>query len=177
MSNNITLGGNLVLKLTNAGGTKNDQLVVAPQNGGALVTGGTLTVTNIGPALVPGNTFHLFPAGVSGFSNILLPVSDNNHKYTWTTNLAFNGSITLNTATLLVNTNPLTANFTGVPGAGNTLHFTWAADHQGWQLYTNSVGLTSPGTWYPVAGSSTTTSETITINPAQPQVFFQLRYP
>ena len=83
----------------------------------------------------------------------------------------------LKTATLLVNTNPATANFMGVPGANHTLQFTWAADHQGWQLYTNSVGPTLPTTWYPVAGSSNTTSATITINPAQPQVFFQLRYP
>ena len=115
VSNNITLGGNLVLKLNNAGGTKNDHWW-CPLNGGALVGGGTLTVTNLGPALVPGNTFHLFPAGVSGFANISLPVSDHNYKYTWTTNLAFNGSITLQSAVPLVNTNPATANFTGCPG-------------------------------------------------------------
>jgi hypothetical protein len=177
VSNNVTLGGNLVLKLSNASGTKSDHLVVSPQNGGTLTYGGTLTVTNIGPALVQGNKFQLFPGAVTSFSNITLPVSDNNYRYTWNNQVASNGSITLQSATLLVNTNPATANFQGVSGANNTLHFTWAADHQGWQLYTNSVGLTSPGTWYPWAGSASTTSETITINPAQPQVFFQLRYP
>jgi len=175
VSNNVTLGGNLVLKLNNTGGPNNDTLAVI----GTLTAGGTLTVTNIGPALVAGTTFHLFPAGVTGFAQVNLPVTDNNnYRYTWNTSqLASNGSITLLTATPPVNTNPATANFTGVPGANNTLHFTWAADHQGWQLYTNSVGLTAPGAWYPWAGSSNGTSTTITINPAQPQVFFQLRYP
>jgi len=173
VSNNVTLGGNLVLKLNNLTGPNNDKLVVK----GTLTTGGTLTVTNIGPALVAGNTFQLFPSGVTGFSQLILPVSDNNYKYTWTTNLAASGSITLQSVTPLVNTNAATANFRGVPGANNTLQFTWAADHQGWQLYTNIVGLTAPGSWYPMAGSSNGTSATITINPAQPQVFFQLRYP
>ena len=60
---------------------------------------------------------------------------------------------------------------------GNTLQFTWAPDHQGWQLYTNAVGLTAAGSWFPLAGTAAGTNATITINPAQPQVFFQLRYP
>jgi hypothetical protein len=47
----------------------------------------------------------------------------------------------------------------------------------GWQLYTNAVGLTATTSWFPVAGSAAVTNETISINPAIPNVFFQLRYP
>jgi autotransporter-associated beta strand protein len=172
VNNTATLGGHTVLKLNNSGSPNSDELV-AP----TLVGGGTLMVTNLGPALVAGNQFQLFSGPVSGFANLSLPVSDHNYKYAWTTNLALNGSIVVQSVAPLVNTNPATVNFRGVSGADNTLHFTWAADHQGWQLYTNSVGLTAPAAWYPWAGSSNGASTTITINPAQPQVFFQLRYP
>jgi hypothetical protein len=75
-----------------------------------------------------------------------------------------------------VNIDPVTANFKVVP-TGQTLHFTWAADHQGWQLYTNAVGLTATSNWYPVSGSANGTNQDIMVNPQKPNVFFQLRYP
>jgi hypothetical protein len=82
------------------------------------------------------------------------------------------------TGLVFVNTDPATANFTAsVSGSGHTLNFSWAADHKGWQLYTNAVGLSATGSWYPVPGSASGTSQSITVNPAQPNVFFQLRYP
>jgi hypothetical protein len=87
-------------------------------------------------------------------------------------------------ATALINTNPATANFaftvTGGGGGGGgsqTLNFSWAPDHLGWQLYTNSVGLTATGSWFPVTGSAAVTNENIAINPSKTNVFFQLRYP
>ena len=76
----------------------------------------------------------------------------------------------------LVNTNAATANFKAV-NTGSSLQFTWAPDHKGWQLYTNAIGLNATSSWFPVPGSASVTNETITINPAQPNVFFQLRYP
>jgi hypothetical protein len=79
-----------------------------------------------------------------------------------------------------VNTNPATAHFaasvTGSAGS-QTLNFTWAPDHKGWQLYTNAVGLTATGSWFPVPGSASVTNESITVDPTKPNVFFQLRYP
>jgi hypothetical protein len=57
------------------------------------------------------------------------------------------------------------------------LNFSWAPDHLGWQLYTNSVGLTATGSWFPVPGSAAVTNENIAINPSKTNVFFQLRYP
>jgi len=90
--------------------------------------------------------------------------------------LAVDGTIQVLVGVPNVNTNPATANFAAT-SVGNTLQFTWASDHQGWKLYTNSVGLNASSSWFPVTGSSASTSATITINPANPQVFFQLRYP
>jgi autotransporter-associated beta strand protein len=79
-----------------------------------------------------------------------------------------------------VNTDPATANFaasvTGSAGS-KTLNFTWAPDHKGWQLYTNAVGLTATGSWFPVPGSASVTNESITVDSTKPNVFFQLRYP
>jgi hypothetical protein len=79
-----------------------------------------------------------------------------------------------------VNTNADTANFkattAGVPGS-QILNFNWAPDHLGWQLYTNSIGLTATGSWFPVPGSAAVTNDSISISPAQKNVFFQLRYP
>jgi len=171
VSGTTTLGGAAVMKLNRAGSPTNDMLTCA-----SIAVGGTLTVTNIGPALAPGNTFKLFSKPVSGFTVVNLPASDNGYNYTWNNQLAANGSITVATAVLAVNTNPATANFKAV-NLGNALQFTWAADHLGWQLYTNSVGLQAAGSWFPVAGSATVTNETISINPSKPNVFFQLRYP
>jgi len=171
VSGSTTLGGATVMKLNRASLPTNDLLTCA-----SVTVGGTLTVTNIGPALVPGNTFKLFSTPVSGFTTVSLPASDNGFNYTWNNQLAANGSITVATAVPSVNTNPATANFKAV-SLGTALQFTWAPDHLGWQLYTNSVGLTATGSWFPVVGSAAVTNETISINPSKPNVFFQLRYP
>ena len=65
---------------------------------------------------------------------------------------------------------------------GNTLAMTWPGDHLGWilQSQTNAlnVGLNlSTNDWFDVAGSSSVTNTTITINPANPTVFYRLRHP
>jgi hypothetical protein len=78
-----------------------------------------------------------------------------------------------------VNTNAATLGFgfTVTGGASKTLNFSWAAGHLGWQIYTNSVGLTATSSWFPVTGSASVTSESIAIDPSKTNVFFQLRYP
>ena len=73
-----------------------------------------------------------------------------------------------------VNTDPGTLNFQATAGGG-AMNFTW--NHIGWQLYTNAVGLGSANNWYPVPGSASVTNQSIPINPANPHVFFQMRYP
>jgi autotransporter-associated beta strand protein len=173
VNTSATLGGATVMKLNNAGSPASDKLA-SP----AITAGGTLTVTNLGPALSVGQTFHLFNSAVSGFAQVNLPLTDqNNYKYTWNNQLANNGTIVVATAVPSVNTNAATAYFQAAVTSNGSLKFTWAPDHQGWQLYTNAVGLTASGSWFPVAGSAAVTNETIPVNPANPKVFFQLRYP
>jgi autotransporter-associated beta strand protein len=64
--------------------------------------------------------------------------------------------------------------------SGNTLSLSWPATHLGWilQSQTNllSTGL-RPANWTDVPGSGSVTQSTITMNPANPTVFFRLRSP
>jgi hypothetical protein len=115
------------------------------------------------------------PTGAFAVTNLPVTTANGSITYVWTNNLSLNGTIQVVVGVPNVNTNPATAHFAAIT-VGNTLQFTWAPDHQGWQLYTNSVSLASTN-WFPVSGSSSVTNESITINPANPKVFFQLRYP
>jgi len=56
------------------------------------------------------------------------------------------------------------------------LTLTWPADHTGWLLLSNSVGLDAHGAWFTVLGSATTNVFHIPINLTQPQVFCRLTY-
>jgi hypothetical protein len=75
-----------------------------------------------------------------------------------------------------INPDPATLNFKASV-TGQTLNFSWAPNHQGWQLYTNAVGLTATGSWFPVPGSASVTSKSIAIDPTKANVFFQMRLP
>lgn len=62
--------------------------------------------------------------------------------------------------------------------SGNQLTLTWPADHTGWTLQsqTNSINTGLSTTWYNVPGSTTINQMTFTINPANPTVFYRLKY-
>src|ERR1039458_9939307 len=62
--------------------------------------------------------------------------------------------------------------------SGNQLTLTWPADHTGWtlQVQTNSINTGLSTTWYNVPGSTTINQMTFTINPANPTVFYRLKY-
>jgi len=87
MTNTATLGGYTIMLLNNAGNSS--QLVATNIN-----YGGTLTVSNLGPALAAGNSFNLFTAaGYNGaFANVVLPALP--AGLGWNTN-ALNSSGTL----------------------------------------------------------------------------------
>ena len=136
---------------------------------GALVhTGGALIVTNVGPFLVVGDKFHLFNHAVSGFAAVT------GAGATWQNDLASDGTITaLTVPPPPVNTNPPVMQ---VSVSGKTLNLGWPTN-LGWTLQTNSVGLMSPGSWFPVPGSSTVTNMSIPIDPVKTNVFFRMVYP
>ena len=56
---------------------------------------------------------------------------------------------------------------------GGVLTLSWPSG-QGWQLQSNSVSLSNTGVWQTVTGA--TPPYSITINPAQPTVFYRLKY-
>ncbi len=61
-----------------------------------------------------------------------------------------------------------------VSSSNNQLTFSWPADHTGWQLQSNSVGLLATNAWFPVSGSTSTNQITITPDASQSNVFYRL---
>jgi fibronectin-binding autotransporter adhesin len=176
VTNTVTLAGTVYMELnrTNAVGGTNDQIAAQ-----SITLGGSLVVTNIGPALHVGDTFRLFKstAPLSGSISATLPATDgNNYAYTWTDNTAVNGTITVASATLLVNTTP--TNITFVIN-GSNLEISWPADHVGWrlQVQTNPITVGLQSNWFDVPGSASVNSVTNPINPANGSVFYRMVYP
>lgn len=171
VTGNATLSGVLLMELnrTNTLAT-NDSLVVS----GTLNAGGTLTVTNLGPALQVGDSFALFSAGVSGFAyNLETNDYVNNVKYTWNNTVSSDGKITVASVSTLVNVNPPQIQLSV---SGNTLHLAWPTN-AGWTLLTNSVALTATNQWFPYPNSANLTNADITLDPAKTNVFFRMVYP
>ncbi len=166
------LNGTLLLSLNRTNAQTSSSVVFA---GGNTVTyGGTLSVTNIGPALQVGDVFHLFPSAVTTFASIQLPTTDaSGTTYTWNNNVADNGSVTVATVTAPINPNAGPIQFSR---SGATLSLSWPTN-AGWILQTNSVSLTNTNAWQPYQGSSSVTNENINIDPHQTNVFFRLVHP
>ena len=162
----VGLNGSLVMELNRTNSPAADQLAAAP---GMLTGGGLLTVTNLGPALQPGDTFPLFNQPVGGFSSVTLPAL--NPGSGWANNLANNGTLSV------VSTVP--PNLSSQVAGGTLMTLAWPADHTGWRLrvQTNSLAVGLGTNWWDVAGSTTTNQVTIPIDPANGSVFYQLVYP
>jgi autotransporter-associated beta strand protein len=172
VTNTVTLGGAATMELNRSVAPNSDR-IVSP----AITAGGTLTVTNIGSGLQPGDTFQLFSTAVSGsFAAVNLPATDtvNQLAYTWNNKLAVDGTIVVLTATPTVNTTPTNITFTAT---GNTLDLQWPADHKGWTLQTNSAGVAVANAWFAYPGSAETNRVIITIDPTKANVFYRLVYP
>lgn len=169
ISNTLTLAANsattMELNRTNSVGGTNDMIVAS-----AFSVNGTLTVTNIGPALQGGDTFKLFSAAVSGFTATNLPILAGNLY--WTNNLAVDGTITVINP---INTNPPAMGFTY---SGGLLMLSWPTN-AGWilQAQTNSLSTGLTTNWVDVPGSANITSTNVTVNPTAPTVFYRLRLP
>ncbi|HEV2693621.1 MAG TPA: MBG domain-containing protein, partial [Verrucomicrobiae bacterium] len=63
--------------------------------------------------------------------------------------------------------------------AGNQITLAWPSDHRGWilQAQTNRMNVGISTNWVSVPGSDTNIQAVITIDPANPTVFFRLRTP
>jgi len=169
VNNTATLNGTVLMELNQ---NTSDMLSVS----GAISASGSLVVTNVGPDIVDGTTFHLFNKAVTGLTDTL-PAKDptGTKTYVWTDHVSTDGSITLTSGGVNVNATP-TNILTSV--SGNVLTLSWPMDHTGWtlQAQTNTVGTGISNNWVNVAGSSSTNMVNMTINPANGVVFYRLFY-
>lgn len=171
VTGDVTLNGGLRLELNRTNMPNCDHIV---SDSGTVTYGGTLSVTNIGPGLQPGDTFQLFPGAVTGFSSIELATSDaGGSVYTWNNKVAVDGSIEVVTA---LNTNPAPIQ---VEISGNQLVLSWPADHTTWRLQaqTNGLDVGLSGNWVTIPDTELSNSYTNTIDPAQGSVFYRMVYP
>ncbi|MGH7952072.1 MAG: beta strand repeat-containing protein, partial [Limisphaerales bacterium] len=167
----FTLNGKVVMDLNRTNNLQNDKLV-AP----SFVGGGTLTVTNLGPDLVTGDTFQLFSTNVTGLT-VNLPVKNaaGTITYSWENDIATLGSIKVLNGAIGVNTTP--TNIVATVSGGN-LMLSWPADHTGWtlQVQTNSLSVGISTNWVDVPGSATVDSMTVPIGTANGTVFYRMIY-
>jgi autotransporter-associated beta strand protein len=156
----------LVMDINNTNTPNHDTLTVI----GTFTPGGTLVVTNIGPALALSNSFQLFSTATTGFSTVQLPTPPSGTV--WTNNLAVDGTIALVAAPVIA---PSPTNITFTVSGGNLI-LNWPSG-QGWNLQaqTNSraVGLTT--NWVTVPGA--VPPLTNAVDAANGTVFYRLVYP
>jgi len=147
-----------------------------------MVTGGTLTlsnntvfkINNTGAALAAGS-YKLISAGSNGAVAGTLPAVTIGGGGVVSSATAVSLKIANNELYLsVVNPNPTNLTFSV---SSNTLKLFWPADHLGWTLQTNSVGLTTTNQWFTYPGSDSVTNVTININPAKTNVYYRMAYP
>ena len=129
------------------------------------VTGGALTVKNLGPHnLVPGDKFTLFSQPLTNGASMIVTGG----RATWVNNLAVDGSISVST---LITTQP-TLNFTNT---GASLQFSWSDPYNSFKLQaqTNSINVGLSTNWadYPGGGTSPVTVPIVKTNAT---VFFRI---
>lgn len=83
---------------------------------------------------------------------------------------------TTNISVALTITNGVSLNPTNIlfSLSGGQLTLSWPADHIGWQLQSNPVGLTATGSWLTVLGSTATNQMTFTPDRTRTNVFYRM---
>jgi autotransporter-associated beta strand protein len=165
-SSNLTLSGTTLMEL-NRTNVQNADLISAS----TLAFGGTLTVTNLGDALLAGDSFQLFSGTISGtFAATNLPALSSTNLY-WDTSQLNSGVIKVaaNTAPTPTITSP------GISGTDFTLQVT--ASQSGFNYVLQATPTLAPAAWTGVqtnAGTGGTLNFSFPITPANPQQFFRI---
>ncbi len=159
INNNLSIAGNVGIFVNKSLSPSNNEVVVT----GTLANSGTgkVTVSNLGPALVAGDTFQIFSQAVSGGNNLQITGGG----VLWSNNLALNGTIsavpfphpTITTVSLS-GTNLVLAGTNGYSGGGYyVLTSTNVTNHLNtWtRLLTNSFDTNGN---FSVTNSSSTTN-------------------
>lgn len=164
-----TLNGITLMELNRTNAQTSDRLVL---NSGALNFGGTLTVTNLGPALQLGDSFNLFSAAGHAGSFAATNLPSLSPGLAW----SFNGASGVLSVVSPVATNA--TNITFIAGSG-TLTLSWPADHTGWRLQTQTNPLATglATSWFDVPGATGTNQVLLPVAADAPSIFFRLTYP
>jgi autotransporter-associated beta strand protein len=165
---NLTLNGNVLIEINKSLVQSNDMAYV----GGSLnnTGSGTLTVTNLGPALAVGDQFTLFSQPVTGGGMMSVVGGGVN----WTNNLAVDGSISVLS---IISTGPTHSEPITFTSASGNLNLQWPTIGWRLQVQTNSLASGLYTNWVDWPGATTTNSVNVPVNPANPATFFRLIYP
>jgi hypothetical protein len=148
-----------VVKVDNSLTPSNDVVNVT----GALAHGGTLTATKIGAGpLAMGDQFQIFPAGSRGSLAVL-----------GTPGTGLQWSFAPASGILSVVNAVVQPPTLEVSRSGNNLTFSWAQPGFKLQSQTNAFGVGVPPNWSGCPNGGTSPVG-VTINPANPSVFFRL---
>jgi autotransporter-associated beta strand protein len=167
VNNNVSLAGNLAIEVNKSISPASDNVVVS---GNLNNTGsGTVSVTNLGPALVQGDTFTLFSKPLVNGSSLTVTGAN----VIWTNKLAMDGTIAVAT---VISTTPTNITFSV---SGTTLTLSWPLDHTGWtlQAQTNAPGVGIGTNWSVVPGSASVNQVVIPMNRTNGSVFYRLISP
>jgi hypothetical protein len=182
------LDSNDVVSLNNYLATK--YTIPTGANSYPAITQQPVSVTNISqnatltvPAGVSGNPlaiqwYDTNSVAISGQTNATLSIPNvqtSDAYYLVATNIY--GSVTSSKVVVNVagiNSNPTNITFSV---ANNQLTLTWPADHIGWELQSNSVGLTAPDSWFTIPGSTATNQFIVTPDLSGSNVFYRMVYP
>ena len=165
-TNTLGLNGTLVFDLANT-----NQIVLQAGAGTALYYNSNLDIINSGATPSSGTSYTLFycPNGYGGtFASETFPSLP--AGLSWVDNLLTSGSISVFGAILGKHTLTLSR-------SGSALTLSWdSTTYTGYsvQAQTNSAGVRS--NWFPT-GSGTVSPYPVTVNPANPPVFFRLYHP
>lgn len=131
---------------------------------------GTLVVSNLAGTVTNGQSFQIFSAGGTGGFGSITPA------LTGGLNWNFNAASGVLSAASSIASNPTNITFTI---SGGTMLLAWPADHLGWllQSQTNSLSTGLGTNWVDWPGSDAVVATNLTINAANPTVFFRLRHP
>jgi autotransporter-associated beta strand protein len=159
INSNLLIGGDLEFEVNKSLSQSNDLVIVT---GVMTNTGtGTLTVSNLGPALAVGDKFTLFSSPVQNGAAMSIAGAGAN----WANNLAADGSIRV------ISIIPLpTLNFTLT--GGNNLRFTWAGSFK-LQAQTNSPAAGLGTNWVDFPGGGTS-PVSVPLGVTNAAVFFRL---
>jgi len=165
LNSSLTISGDFNIEVNRDSVPLSDKIIV----GGTLMNAGvgTVTVTNLGLPLMPGDSFAIFDKAVANGGSMAVTGG----QVIWTNKLAVDGTIAVAS---LLSTTPTVINYSLT---GTNLTLAWPPSYLGWLLQSNSVDVATSTNWHDVSKSALSTNHVIPVNPARSKVFYRMAYP